>query len=206
MPSIAPNSSLAHGCAPAEVPTCSELSPDCLVLLLPLWPRLPQVHVFKKKPRKRYSKLQGHRSHITALRILEVRHPAAAAAVAATDAAAAVAGVTNVAAIGPNAAPAALRPLNTSRKQVQYPKPPAQRSSSQPSAAAGVTQEQAAAAAAGVLEDTDAAVAAAAAEEDQPEGWQRVPRRAAGAGRQHGPPAVLNAVPKPERRTGTAQQ
>eukprot|EP00775_Hariotina_reticulata_P004174 gene4174-4422_t len=27
-----------------------------------------KVHVFKKKKRKRYSKLKGHRSHITALR------------------------------------------------------------------------------------------------------------------------------------------
>jgi hypothetical protein len=42
---------------------------------------LLQVHVFKKKARKRYSKLQGHRSHITALRILEVRQPTAEAAV-----------------------------------------------------------------------------------------------------------------------------
>jgi large subunit ribosomal protein L21 len=47
-----------------------------------------KVHVFKKKPRKGYSKLKGHRSHITALRILELRAPgmrlpAAAAAAAA---------------------------------------------------------------------------------------------------------------------------
>jgi large subunit ribosomal protein L21 len=34
-----------------------------------------KVHVFKKKPRKGYSKLKGHRSHITALRILELRAP-----------------------------------------------------------------------------------------------------------------------------------
>eukprot|EP00879_Flechtneria_rotunda_P008553 GHRR01008960.1.p1 GENE.GHRR01008960.1~~GHRR01008960.1.p1 ORF type:complete len:295 (+),score=104.38 GHRR01008960.1:1166-2050(+) len=34
-----------------------------------------KVHVFKKKKRKRYQKLQGHRSHITALRVLELRCP-----------------------------------------------------------------------------------------------------------------------------------
>lgn len=34
-----------------------------------------KVHVFKKKKRKGYSKLKGHRSHITALRILELRAP-----------------------------------------------------------------------------------------------------------------------------------
>jgi large subunit ribosomal protein L21 len=34
-----------------------------------------KVHVFKKKKRKRYSKLKGHRSQITALRILELRGP-----------------------------------------------------------------------------------------------------------------------------------
>ncbi len=32
----------------------------------------PQVHVFKKKVRKRYSKLKGHRPQLTALRVLEV--------------------------------------------------------------------------------------------------------------------------------------
>jgi large subunit ribosomal protein L21 len=47
------------------------------------------VHVYKKKKRKRYSKLYGHRSHITALRILEVRQPDAEAAAAALEAAAA---------------------------------------------------------------------------------------------------------------------
>jgi len=31
-----------------------------------------KVHVFKKKVRKRYTKLKGHRSQITALRILQV--------------------------------------------------------------------------------------------------------------------------------------
>jgi hypothetical protein len=35
--------------------------------------RETKVHVFKKKVRKRYSKLQGHRSQMTALRILQVR-------------------------------------------------------------------------------------------------------------------------------------
>lgn len=56
----------------------------------------------------------------------------------------------------------------------------------------------------GELEDVDAAVAAAAAEEERPQGWQKVPRRAAGAVRQHGPPAVLAAVPKPEPRAKAA--
>jgi hypothetical protein len=44
------------------------------------------VWVFKKKKRKRYSKLYGHRSHITSLRILEVRQPSSEAVVAATAA------------------------------------------------------------------------------------------------------------------------
>jgi hypothetical protein len=31
-----------------------------------------KVHAFKKKPRKRYSVLKGHRAQITALRVLQV--------------------------------------------------------------------------------------------------------------------------------------
>jgi large subunit ribosomal protein L21 len=46
-----------------------------------------KVHVFKKKPRKGYSKLKGHRSHITALRILELRAPGMQLPVAAAAAA-----------------------------------------------------------------------------------------------------------------------
>ncbi|WIA17389.1 hypothetical protein OEZ85_014247 [Tetradesmus obliquus] len=49
-----------------------------------------KVHVFKKKPRKGYSKLKGHRSHITALRILELRAPGMQLPAAAEAAAAAV--------------------------------------------------------------------------------------------------------------------
>lgn len=45
-----------------------------------------QVWVFKKKKRKRYSKLHGHRSHITALRILDVRVPSDEQVAAATAA------------------------------------------------------------------------------------------------------------------------
>jgi large subunit ribosomal protein L21 len=50
-----------------------------------------KVHVFKKKPRKGYSKLKGHRSHITALRILELRAPGMQLPAAAEAAAAAAA-------------------------------------------------------------------------------------------------------------------
>eukprot|EP00877_Chromochloris_zofingiensis_P001791 jgi/Chrzof1/11612/Cz06g02080.t1 len=32
-----------------------------------------KIHVFKKKPRKRYSKHYGHRSHMTTLRILDIK-------------------------------------------------------------------------------------------------------------------------------------
>jgi hypothetical protein len=164
----------------------------------------PQVYVFKKKKRKRYSTLQGHRSHITALRILEVRQPAAAAA----QADAALAGLTNVAAIGPNATAALTAVSGRSQQQLQYPKQPAGNSSrNRPHAVAQQTQGRAAAAEGALEEVLDAAVAAAAAaEEEQPQGWQKVPRRAAGAGRQHGPPAVLAAVPKPEPRAKAAAQ
>ncbi|KAF6259378.1 ribosomal protein L21-like protein [Scenedesmus sp. NREL 46B-D3] len=57
-----------------------------------------KVHVFKKKPRKGYSKLQGHRSHITALRILELRAPGMQ--LPAADAAAARAVAQQLAAAG----------------------------------------------------------------------------------------------------------
>lgn len=160
--------------------------------------------MFKKKKRKRYSTLQGHRSHITALRILEVRQPAAAAA---TQADTALAGLTNVAPIGPNATAALTAVSGRSQQQLQYPKQPAGNSSSnRPHAASQQMQGRAAASAVdGEFEDIDAAVAAAAAaEEEQPQGWQKVPRRAAGAVRQHGPPAVLAAVPKPEPRAKAA--
>ncbi|KIZ04784.1 50S ribosomal protein L21 [Monoraphidium neglectum] len=44
----------------------------CVVAAVESHFRETKVHVFKKKVRKRYSKLQGHRSQMTALRILQV--------------------------------------------------------------------------------------------------------------------------------------
>jgi hypothetical protein len=136
---------------------------------------LPQVYVFKKKVRKRYSKLQGHRSHITALRILEVRQPQpeAAALAASTTAAAAL---TNVARLGVDHPQAALDMLGRKLSPHQLK---VSRRSSRPAAAAAQT------AAAGATQDGQDALAA-----DQP-GRQGSPHRGR---RRFGPPAVLNAT------------
>jgi hypothetical protein len=137
-----------------------------------------QVHVFKKKARKRYSKLQGHRSHITALRILEVRQPTAERAAAA---------VSNVAAIGAGANQA----LDISSTKLTPHQLKVKRRSGRPAVAAAAEQ----------LEDQ--ASQAAAQPEMQQQQQFRQQRRLAGAGRQHGPPAVLNAtgyVPRPGSR------
>lgn len=143
----------------------------CAVLLA-----LPQVYVFKKKVRKRYSKLQGHRSHITALRILEVRQPPSeAAALAASTSTAAAAAVNNVSPIGVNQPQAALGVISS--KPLPHQLKPA-RQSSRPTAAApaGATQG-----------GQDMAAAEQA-------GRQGKTQRNAGEGRRFGPPAVLNAT------------
>lgn len=44
----------------------------CVIAAVESHFRDAKVHVFKKKPRKRYSKLKGHRSQITSLRVLQV--------------------------------------------------------------------------------------------------------------------------------------
>jgi hypothetical protein len=139
------------------------------------------VHVFKKKARKRYSKLQGHRSHITALRILEVRQPAAEQAAAA---------VSNVAAISAGANQA----LDISSTKLTPHQLKVKQRSSRPAVAAAVEQLQ-----------NQASEAAAEPEMQQQQTQLRQPRRLAGAGRKHGPPAVLNAmgyVPK----SGSSEQ
>lgn len=138
-----------------------------------------QVHVFKKKARKRYSKLQGHRSHITALRILEVRQPAAEQAAAA---------VSNVAAIGAGANQA----LDISSTKLTPHQLKAKRRSSRPAVSAAVQQLG--------RQDTEAA-----AEPDMQQ-QLRQPRRLAGAGRAHGPPAVLNAMGFVEMSGSSKQQ
>jgi len=163
-----------------------------MLSLLPGWPIrfVSQVHVFKKKKRKRYSKLMGHRSHITALRILEVRQPAAAAAELEGGAAGAAA-ITNVAAIGSSSSVAFLTwaQLQGSARD-ESPATPA-------AAQADEVEDD-------EVEEAPAAAAPAPAG-SRPTAQQQQHLE---QGRPLGPPAVVNAVglPPPRRTYSRASQ
>lgn len=139
-----------------------------------------QVLVFKKKARKRYTKLKGHRSHITALRILEVRQPAAEAA------------VSNIQAISPGQEAAPRAALGITGRQLT----PQQLKQMRKKLVAGAVRPQ-------QQQQAGTADGQEAGAGQQQQQQQTVDRHGK---RQHGPPAVMDAFPRPLRGNSTRQE